>query len=182
MPYAEKLLEMFQSTLPTRGSDTKPGLAVGNICVSIHAPHEGERPAARAITPAIAMFQSTLPTRGSDADFLACIQDTVWVSIHAPHEGERLDKMHTYELIKMFQSTLPTRGSDSRHLFHRRPDPCFNPRSPRGGATKKALADGEMRYVSIHAPHEGERLALINHEIDGNGFNPRSPRGGATQY
>ena len=173
---------MFQSTLPTRGSDTKPGLAVGNICVSIHAPHEGERPAARAITPAIAMFQSTLPTRGSDADFLACIQDTVWVSIHAPHEGERLDKMHTYELIEMFQSTLPTRGSDSRHLFHRRPDPCFNPRSPRGGATKKALADGEMRYVSIHAPHEGERLALINHEIDGNGFNPRSPRGGATQY
>ena len=102
------------------------------------------------------------------------------VSIHAPHEGERLDKMHTYELIEMFQSTLPTRGSDSRHLFHRRPDPCFNPRSPRGGATKKALADGEMRYVSIHAPHEGERLALINHEIDGNGFNPRSPRGGAT--
>ena len=90
--------------------------------------------------------------------------------------------MHTYELIEMFQSTLPTRGSDSRHLFHRRPDPCFNPRSPRGGATKKALADGEMRYVSIHAPHEGERLALINHEIDGNGFNPRSPRGGATQY
>ena len=113
MPYAEKLLEMFQSTLPTRGSDTKPGLAVGNICVSIHAPHEGERPAARAITPAIAMFQSTLPTRGSDADFLACIQDTVWVSIHAPHEGERL---------ALINHEIDGNG--------------FNPRSPRGGATQ----------------------------------------------
>ena len=56
----------------------------------------------------------------------------------------------------------------------------FNPRSPRGGATKKALADGEMRYISIHAPHEGERRYARTLGAGEHYFNPRSPRGGAT--
>ena len=62
-----RVLKMFQSTLPTRGSDALLvllGLLIA--AVSIHAPHEGERRhiAHNAyITP---KFQSTLPTRGSD--------------------------------------------------------------------------------------------------------------------
>ena len=59
----------------------------------------------------------------------------------------------------MFQSTLPTRGSD----------PFFPP----FGAARSD--------VSIHAPHEGERLLLpvaaVGIDLR---FNPRSPRGGAT--
>ena len=38
----------------------------------------------------------------------------------------------------------------------------------------------EMRDISIHAPHEGERrieLIISHNQTD---FNPRSPRGGAT--
>ena len=56
----------------------------------------------------------------------------------------------------------------------------FNPRSPRGGAT---LADGRLTGtggISIHAPHEGERLLLPRLIFRKNHFNPRSPRGGAT--
>ena len=57
---------MFQSTLPTRGSDqyARTSSAVGF------------------------MFQSTLPTRGSDI-YAARTGKDKDVSIHAPHEGER---------------------------------------------------------------------------------------------
>ena len=80
-----------------------------------------------------------------------------------------------------FQSTLPTRGSDAHIDAERRKKRYFNPRSPRGGAT---LANGDFvevseyfnprsprggatpdgnslnmsTIISIHAPHEGERL------------------------
>ena len=109
---------MFQSTLPTRGSDIYRGCMVIMACVSIHAPHEGERP--RAITPAVAIktFQSTLPTRGSDA-----MPDCVW------------------RAGALFQSTLPTRGSDKCQRCPYGAALSFNPRSPRGGATMGDLAD-----------------------------------------
>ena len=79
----------------------------------------------------------------------------------------------------------------------------FNPRSPRGGATSVVCAPEQLNQVSIHAPHEGERLGQIflsvlldkvsihaPHEGERHillrapfcpwRFNPRSPRGGAT--
>ena len=34
----------------------------------------------------------------------------------------------------------------------------FNPRSPRGGATYGQYATAATQQISIHAPHEGERL------------------------
>ena len=36
----------------------------------------------------------------------------------------------------------------------------FNPRSPRGGATKNMPRAQGAGRISIHAPHEGERLDL----------------------
>ena len=62
------LPDLFQSTLPTRGSDVYTQLALPcDKIISIHAPHEGER---RRIA-------SYLPPEAG-------------ISIHAPHEGERL--------------------------------------------------------------------------------------------
>ena len=59
------------------------------------------------------------------------------ISIHAPHEGERL---------WLTLSRTRVRGH-------------FNPRSPRGGATRKQRrAIYPCWPISIHAPHEGERL------------------------
>ena len=59
---------IFQSTLPTRGSD-------GIVCT---------------IKFNIMQFQSTLPTRGSDHYFAVDDYYVQFISIHAPHEGERL--------------------------------------------------------------------------------------------
>ena len=59
-----------------------------------------------------------------------------------------------------FQSTLPTRGSD------------YAPAPP---PTSRAT-------ISIHAPHEGERLLVIVMVTMALYFNPRSPRGGATLF
>ena len=81
-------------------------------------------------------FQSTLPTRGSDKPTTvkgvinSAFQSTL------PTRGSDASPVDAYCSIDMFQSTLPTRGSDDR----------------KGGG----LADNIG--VSIHAPHEGERL------------------------
>ena len=37
----------------------------------------------------------------------------------------------------------------------------FNPRSPRGGATSFVIVHLPIMAISIHAPHEGERLEEI---------------------
>ena len=103
-------------------------------------------------------FQSTLPTRGSDAEADAGRY------IHAGR----------------FQSTLPTRGSDQRRIDYAHGAVCFNPRSPRGGATGGRPKKATESEVSIHAPHEGERQTLTIEQQAQASFNPRSPRGGAT--
>ena len=85
--------------------------------VSIHAPREGER-------------QTRQPLRGTRAE----------VSIHAPREGERHDATVQAAVAHLFQSTLPARGSDLPQHPECWASACFNPRSPRGGATKHAKA------------------------------------------
>ena len=134
-----------------------PPVGATLICISIHAPHEGERPRApfcpwRSCTyfnprsprggatakgwkvGSAPIFQSTLPTRGSD-----CCRRRLParppISIHAPHEGER---------------PLPY-GIPVRRCGY------FNPRSPRGGATRPQSILLNVLGISIHAPHEGER-------------------------
>ncbi len=157
------LIRLFQSTLPTRGSDGGGGgQTEGYSRVSIHAPHEGERP------PPVMPYSS--PTwcfnprspRGGATLSTDIIHHILSVSIHAPHEGERrVDCTSGKSRPKLFQSTLPTRGSD------------------------KGFDDSNLtRYgVSIHAPHEGERRqGRAGRQAHRVGFNPRSPRGGATDY
>ena len=103
-------------------------------------------------------FQSTLPTRGSD--IVLAVESKV---------------------RHLFQSTLPTRGSDQLMAVYQYSQKDFNPRSPRGGATRIRFNVFASGVISIHAPHEGERLSsfCIICPFNGN-FNPRSPRGGAT--
>ena len=151
--------------------------------VSIHAPHEGERPCGRytSILPRW-RFQSTLPTRGSDLVAPTRQIRVRYVSIHAPHEGERRYLGHANAKITLVSIHAPHEGERlmskyicaavaavSIHAPHEgeRPQPCgipvrrcgcFNPRSPRGGATVYLRRAAEFLHVSIHAPHEGERL------------------------
>ena len=81
---------LFQSTLPTRGSDADLAHDARRKCISIHAPHEGERRQFR--------HEETMRRM---------------ISIHAPHEGERPFAQSAYKVQILFQSTLPTRGSDT---------------------------------------------------------------------
>ena len=147
--------------------------------ISIHAPHEGERPLQSYSSRVLSgRFQSTLPTRGSDA-FVPCAD--------------------CYSICPQEYTPTARRVCAMCRLLRRN----FNPRSPRGGATRKKCALKRIREISIHAPHEGER-PLPSRSQKGQGFisihaphegerllpshsspfslnfNPRSPRGGAT--
>ena len=88
-PASFNVFIVFQSTLPTRGSDTAKLNIDRTRAISIHAPHEGERLCVCLYATAFNAFQSTLPTRGSDdKEFYICPRED-FISIHAPHEGER---------------------------------------------------------------------------------------------
>ena len=150
---------VFQSTLPTRGSDPSispfisrsqyfnprsprggatavAARTAGPSTISIHAPHEGERPGRRAAYGHRRDFNPRSPRGGATLTAGSAATAKWKISIHAPHEGER------------HQTVL------DRILY---------------------------KVISIHAPHEGERQpAYIGRHPAGVYFNPRSPRGGAT--
>ena len=80
------------------------------------------------------------------------------ISIHAPHEGERLCRAAWCVSPPRYFNPRSPRGGATRalqgvsaHASH------FNPRSPRGGATKSCRSMPTAQRISIHAPHEGER-------------------------
>ena len=150
---------LFQSTLPTRGSDSYRFTARrAHFSISIHAPHEGERRRGTCYNRLrMAHFNPRSP-RGGATFFILHPVPFIHISIHAPHEGERrqprfgrrfrdvisIHAPHEGERLErggwktdttIFQSTLPTRGSDAR---------------PSTMATISWT-------ISIHAPHEGER-------------------------
>ena len=105
---------IFQSTLPTRGSDGR---------CSLYPPtREG--------------FQSTLPTRGSDKHHAHEKADKEYFNPRSPRGGATTQAALLFPFPSPFQSTLPTRGSDLVALINHEIDGNdFNPRSPRGGAT-----------------------------------------------
>ena len=81
--------QLFQSTLPTRGSDfQRYPLIQPQPAVSIHAPHEGERPAFSAAAFSDKSFNPRSPRGGATINLPAGVYAN-GVSIHAPHEGER---------------------------------------------------------------------------------------------
>ena len=130
----------FQSTLPTRGSDPRRGQGEGS-------PHQ---------------FQSTLPTRGSDSRH-KFVRRRCSISIHAPHEGER-PLIYFIRLMRWFDFNprSPRGGATREKLRDNQKNRYFNPRSPRGGATIKAFIHSLIGDdISIHAPHEGERRRLL---------------------
>ena len=106
---------VFQSTLPARGSDSCPfcpPLAAQRI--SIHAPRKGERLYPTAPFVPVGAFQSTLPARGSDAKY----------------------KDHPAVAV-IFQSTLPARGSDDELAVLYLCDARISIHAPRKGERRR---------------------------------------------
>mgnify|MGYP004659719343 CR=1 FL=1 len=151
-------VNIFQSTLPTRGSDEAPEGVKNAERISIHAPHEGERPHRYYDGASPYVFQSTLPTRGSDryaGQYRPAGQD---FNPRSPRGGATMTRQSVSDWTGGFQSTLPTRGSDCN---------C-------------SALYFSFCAISIHAPHEGERRYPARRGGGTRYFNPRSPRGGAT--
>ena len=183
MPLQDKAKNdiVFQSTLPTRGSDGRRAMEkILRSEISIHAPHEGERPAPPVdINDLAANFNPRSPRggatwarlqgtihrryfnprspRGGATKFAQAVATGFYISIHAPHEGERLGAVSTYRRGKAISIHAPhegeRRGLDNIWIRHIH----FNPRSPRGGATPPCYSISFYLPISIHAPHEGER-------------------------
>ncbi len=170
------VLILFQSTLPTRGSDAANRELDAVIVVSIHAPHEGER---RHLVVCIhiqivfqstlptrgsdaivdtgvavtTMFQSTLPTRGSDQQHQLYLQPQYMFQSTLPTRGSDVFRISLIHNVCKFQSTLPTRGSDNTAAIKLANNFCFNPRSPRGGATaEKCICMQHFREFTEYYP------------------------------
>ena len=136
--HTRKALRVFQSTLPTRGSDKSSALKLS--CKNYFNPRSPRGGATGLLARRVDMGRHFNPRspRGGATHKGRLQPRRICISIHAPHEGERRPGCCTRTTQKPFQSTLPTRGSDN-------------------------LASGELYAddISIHAPHEGERQACV---------------------
>ena len=126
------------------------------VDISIHAPHEGVRRDVLAVLPATyhfnprtprggatswtvrhsipRRFQSTHPTRGCDGIDISFSLDDLFQSTH-PTRG--CDVIFVLSgIAALFQSTHPTRGCDESTGKRAKNYKYFNPRTPRGGATR----------------------------------------------
>ena len=146
----------FNPRSPRGGATQDAEAAEAKVYISIHAPHEGERRLIGQIWQDAGIFQSTLPTRGSDRLPPCGTKEMERISIHAPHEGERPAPVrHTRQPLWIFQSTLPTRGSDLIKSLIIASPLYFNPRSPRGGATKLYIVPEPLRKFQSTLPTRG---------------------------
>ncbi len=129
---------MFQSTLPTRGSDAKAGSSRGV--------RQG--------------FNPRSPRGGATAgNELTSVG--LRVSIHAPHEGERQGWPLSSTSARRFNPRSP-RGGATRCLAPRRSRPrCFNPRSPRGGATFSTMLWASSSPFQSTLPTRGSDLVCL---------------------
>ena len=66
--------------------------------------------------------------------------------------------------LKWFQSTLPTRGSDNLIYMDYGLVACFNPRSPRGGATYDSFMKALAVLFQSTLPTRGSDLYILCHK------------------
>ena len=175
-----KAQERFQSTLPTRGSDASIFSTFDlGLYFNPRSPRGGATSSADT-TSSSARFNPRSPRGG--ATLINDLSEQICeVSIHAPHEGERPLNPDVRNYHRCFNPRSPRGGATRRTLTEARISACFNPRSPRGGATwcskncrcnqrdfnPRSPRGGAtqsahhlllLHRISIHAPHEGERL------------------------
>ena len=136
------------------------------FAISIHAPHEGERPAPDGPSNDNSNFNPRSP-RGGATLCGRCRGFVSLISIHAPHEGERLFcGLAGVQSAQKFQSTLPTRGSDFHYCRRPRNQAIFQSTLPTRGSDIKFFNICGYPSISIHAPHEGERHAPGAYRLD----------------
>ena len=173
---------MFQSTLPTRGSDiVLIAQGIKAVRVSIHAPHEGERQPSPPWRRRLKNVSIHAPHEGERHYRGGLDRPLIIVSIHAPHEGERQPSPPWRRRLKNVSIHAPHEGErPAGSAAIARATGSFNPRSPRGGATAGGLADLTRELFQSTLPTRGSDKAKYRPGASRTCFNPRSPRGGAT--
>ena len=150
------LHERFNPRSPRGGATVYSVLKDYYLCVSIHAPREGER-------------HPIIPVQSRRAI----------VSIHAPREGERLLEVVVFRQSRGFNPRSPRGGATPPQLDNAQSSK-FQSTLPARGSDSPAAWANYIESVSIHAPREGERRKCHRLPTSAMRFNPRSPRGGAT--
>ena len=118
---------LFQSTLPTRGSDfLLRARANGCLYFNPRSPRGGATYTFLSWYCQCVYFNPRSPRGGATGDCRKPSSRKRGISIHAPHEGERQAIRPLFARARRFQSTLPTRGSDSGkvHLYTAFPRIC----------------------------------------------------------
>ena len=117
-----------------------------------------------SLRPVNAGFQSTLPTRGSDQNGTNMIVMQSAFQSTLPTRGSDDDGL-ICDFLLLFQSTLPTRGSDMKD-WKAAVRTWISIHAPHEGERHQVLADLEAEgYISIHAPHEGERRLYTSYQL-----------------
>ena len=150
--------------------------------ISIHAPHEGERQNRHSVCSGNGGFQSTLPTRGSDAGFGYSVRACDKFQSTLPTRGSDSGRKAFERITGEFQSTLPTRGSDAARDVGGGCTKAFQSTLPtRGSDTVNQPFYVTQPIFQSTLPTRGSDPAVAPPPWVGLwDFNPRSPRGGAT--
>ena len=99
-----------------RGGATNIGTEVkgDSVQISIHAPHEGERPHTKKMIQRLKLFQSTLPTRGSDTTYHAHFTIYSNFNPRSPRGGATAEKCICMQHFREFTEYYPLRHGDAR--------------------------------------------------------------------
>ena len=85
-----------------------------NRAISIHAPHEGERPLAAPCARLLILFRSTLPTRGSDQSRGRNNRKYKHFDPRSPRGGATAEKCICMQHFREFAEYYPLRHGDAR--------------------------------------------------------------------
>ena len=151
----------FNPRSPRGGATGAKVCRCGSGGISIHAPHEGERPSRSAQLMRIGTFQSTLPTRGSDLCSLPSLHPSSHFNPRSPRGGATASFYFLYAVSRYFNPRSPRGGATLSGRLDR-PLIVFQSTLPTRGSDNARIRECKSRRrISIHAPHEGERLEDI---------------------
>ena len=105
----------FQSTLPTRGSDRSAPSGIWRAGrISIHAPHEGERPNGKRRDPAQHHFNPRSPRGGATYRCKQYQTMTLYFNPRSPRGGATAEKCICMQHFREFAEYYPLRHGDAR--------------------------------------------------------------------
>ena len=151
-PYFQSCM-LFQSTLPSRGTIRRVGLAPGQTVISIHVPLMGSTPSSLLPVEVTKIFQSTPPTQGAIG---LLERRPKWKTFQSelPSRGAMICYERFWNMWSNFNPRSHT-GSDAAYYICCRVALSFQSTLPSRGAMQSAHQQTVYQAISIHAPLTG---------------------------